>query len=457
MAIHCASLGKSLIDLVCLPPGNEPVPVLLAQKLALALQSEVVVWVVGRGQPWFWSLTGQHGRWPSENFWQDCSPQTMEAIANGEGLTLTAAEWPLWQDFFHLPYPRVEGIKTFFQGKENGLILTVYSCPVTGKTMPQKRQFPLQKLQDNLGIINQLLSVTAPPSDEILQDVSSVNLTEFDLISPLHSSRNFFEDSPILKIWYEASRRQLEQQKQWNEKLINNIITIMSDQTRNPLATIRMVVATLRATPPTPEKLEQRLEIIDQAWDKLNDINNKILQLKQVKQEVNQLQIHDLNIITLLKETIGHCFPLQEDNHRIEFHYNHGINSVAADDKCLRQIFQELLTNAQKFAVPDSPIVVTLEQCEHISMQVKKKIKCTFSNHTVAVDDKNLQHLFDPFYREQWAIDSAIAGVGLGLTIVRTLIEQLNGKISVVGKPSCQPGQSVITFTLMIPESGATE
>lgn len=381
----------------------------------------------------------------------------MEAIANGEGLTLTATEWPLWQEFFHLSCPRVEGIKTFFQGKENGLILTVYSCPATDKTMSKQQQFPLQKLQNDLGIINQLLLGTNLPNDGLLEELHSVNLTELDPISSLHSSRNFFEDSPILKIWYEASRRQLEQQKQWNEKLINNIITIMSDQTRNPLATIRMVVATLRATPPTPEKLEQRLVIIDQAWDKLNDINSKILQLKQLKQEVNQLQIYDLNITILLKEVIDHCFPLQEDNHRIQFHYDHGINSVAADDKYLRQIFQELLTNAQKFAVADSSIVVTLEQCEQISMQVKKNIKCTFSNQTVAVDDNNLQHLFDPFYREQWVIDSAIAGVGLGLTIVRTLIEQLNGKISVVGKPSCQPGQTVITFTLMIPESGATE
>ncbi|WLT39187.1 hypothetical protein NON20_05985 [Synechocystis sp. B12] len=114
------------------------------------------------------------------------------------------------------------------------------------------------------------------------------------------------------------------------------------------------------------------MAIIDQAWDKLNDINSKILQLKQLKQEVNQLQIHDLNITILLKEVIDHCFPLQEDNHRIQFHYDHGINSVAADDKYLRQIFQELLTNAQKFAVADSSIVVTLEQCEQISMQVKK-------------------------------------------------------------------------------------
>ncbi len=457
MAIHFPSLGKSLIDLVCLPPGNEPVPVLLAQKLALALQSEVVVWIVGSAQPWFWSLAGKHGRWPSEDFWQDCPPQTMEAIANVEGLTLMAEEWPLWQEFFHLPCLRMEGVKTFFQGKENGLILTVHSCSTMGKTMSKKRQFPLQKLQDDLGIVNQLLSVTGPLSNEILQDLSSVNFVELDPVSPVHAAHNIFENSPILKIWYEASRRQLEQQKQWNEKLINNIITIMSDQTRNPLATIRMVVATLRATPPTPEKLEQRLDIIDQAWHKLNDINSKILQLKQLKQESKQLQIHDLDIINMLKEAIGHCSPSEENSHRIEFHYDHGINSVAADDKCLQQIFQELLTNAQKFAVADSPIVVTLEQCEQISMQVKKKVKCTFSNHTMVVDEKNLQHLFDPFYREQWVIDSAIAGVGLGLTIVRTLIEQLNGKISVVGKPSHQPGQSVITFTLMIPESGATE
>ncbi|AIE74804.1 Sensory transduction protein kinase [Synechocystis sp. PCC 6714] len=446
------------MELVCHPPAHESVPPLLAERLGQALGAAGVVWVVGQGQPWFWCPEKSHGRWPGGDFWQGCHSQTLEAIANGRALILAGEDWPELQEFFHLHSPRIEAIKTSFQRKENGWVIMVGDPQTMGNSARKNQSFPLQSLQDSLGVINQLLLETDLPKDELLENFPMAGIYDPGVICAPYMSRSFFEKSPILRIWYEASRQQLEQQKQWNENLINNIVTTMSDQTRNPLANIRMVVATLRTSTPTPEKLAQRLAILEQEWHKLNEINGKILQLRQLKQEQNSLQLQDFDAIPLLKKAIHqHQWEKKNQGIAMEFHCPGEIYLVKADSVSLGQIFQELLINAQKFAPASSVVTITIDNYDQTLIQGTRMVKFTFSNQTNAMDNKNLEYLFDPFYREQWVIDSAIAGIGLGLTIVRTLIEQLNGKISVVGEPSSQPGQSVITFTLMIPGSGATE
>jgi signal transduction histidine kinase len=260
------------------------------------------------------------------------------------------------------------------------------------------------------------------------------------------------EDSPIVRLWYDATRQQLEHQRQWNEQLIHNIITIMSDQTRNPLATIRMGIEMLRKAPPTPEQLAGRLAIIETEWRKLNDVNEKILQLRNLKTEENTVLLHRFDLLPVLQgviESQTQIDALQGDGQcRVVTDLPDQMCRVDANYAHLQQILKELLTNAQKFSPAASPIAVKVTEVEAAG-QAMIQLQC--SNRSVGVSPKQLKFFFDPFYREQWAIDSAIAGIGLGLTITQTLIEQLNGKIDVDCEPAPEANQCLITFTLWIP------
>jgi len=450
-------LGQSLIELVCQPLGNGSMPVALAEKLAVELEAESVIWAVGQTQPWFWAGENHHGQWTGTTFWDSLPPEAIARGEMGEIFELTGIDWPeLARDSQKLLGKSCQSLMamgTIFQGQQNGLVMVTYNDSESDESQIKNKQIlsgKLKKLKDILGIVNQLLSATESSKNQVLKD-SQRNIP---FGGTIFSQPNPFEDSQILKIWYEASRQQLEQQKQWNENLINNIITIMSDQTRNPLASIRMGIEILRKAPPSPKKLEQRLDILEQEWHKLNDINVKILQLKELKQEQRQVYLQDFDLILLLKETIEQWQPSTGIAQRIKIHCPAPVYPVKADPRHIQKIFQELLSNAQKFSIPHSTITINLDHWDQTLAQGTNMVKLTFSNQTPAMDERNFKHFFDPFYREQWVIDSAIAGIGLGLTIARTLIEQVNGKIDVAGEPSSQPGQSVIAFTLMIPGAG---
>ncbi len=458
-------LGQCLINLACRPQEQGILPVMLAESLATGLGADFCIWEIAPEQSWFWCVTGKQGRWTGQSFGQDAT-RTFKSVKSVEKTTIvegSPTQYVREKEFRLVPedLPDLKsvmgkncrgaaGLKTYFQGDCNGFVIVgdFYT-----KKNKQKDYF-LFKLQESLGIVNQLLLSMDSKRDNSGENLSSSTDSDTPIILSSSSPQNLFEKSAILKIWYNASRQQLEQQKQWNEQLINNIITVMSDQTRNPLATIRMGIEILRQGNHDPEKFQQKLEIIEQEWHKLNNINGEILQLRELKQKKNTVQLQNLDVISLLKSTIS----LQEAiSKRVSLNYLGQNCNAEANFDHLQQIFQELLTNAQKFSVPDSVIKIGLENNHHDPTLGRDMVKLTFANLTPALDSQNTKHFFDPFYREQWAVDVAIAGIGLGLTITRTLVEQLNGKIDVACEPCTPPDQSVITFTLLIPRPGATQ
>jgi len=120
-----------------------------------------------------------------------------------------------------------------------------------------------------------------------------------------------------------------------------------------------------------------------------------------------------------------------------------------ADINYLQQICDELLINAQKFALKDTDITLKIRESQE---KGKPLILLQLSNLTRTIDRKNLVYFFDPFYREQWVIDdNTIAGIGLGLSIIKELVEHLDGRIAVTCDPTEDVNYCLMTFTLTFP------
>lgn len=455
-----STLGQDLIELVCHPPCDRALPLAIMERLGQGLNADFCLVAIGRRaneerQVWLWSAAEDTFHpLPCGRFWQN---SWVKAIASSETAVMYSEvsdlDAPSTGKPYLLPYPlsctQAIGLRTIFQGKVNGLvILGTHSLLPWQKHQSQR----LAELQSSLGVVNHLLRTTAPALKTYCKPASPVPRLVREPSISLPATQKILEDSTIIRAWYDATRQQLEQQRQWNEQLIHNIVTIMSDQTRNPLATIRMGIEMLRQAPPTPEQLSQRLAIIETEWRKLNDINEKILQLRNLKANKNTLLLHCLDLIPVLKEEINQQIlvnaSLNDGKCRITTDFPPQMCCVDANDAHLQQIVKELLTNAQKFSPPDSPIALKLAEVV-LAGQTMIQLQC--SNLSVYPTPPQTKFFFDPFYREQSVIDAAIAGIGLGLTITQTLIEQLNGKINVACEPATEADQCLMTFTLWIP------
>jgi signal transduction histidine kinase len=327
------------------------------------------------------------------------------------------------------------GLRIMFQGKVNGMVIVGSSQNEQDYSLQEAQ---LIEIADSLAIANHFFQTLPPNGAGITKP------TNLSRVVPTN-------ESSLFNKWYEATRQKLEQQRVSHDQLIHNIVTIMSDQTRNPLATIRVGIEMLRKNPPSPEKLQQRLDILEHEWRKLNEINEKILQLKTSKFNKTTLQVQKINLTHFMQQLVtNYGVQWAECSKKIAVKTDlpQDVLFFDADINYLQQICDELLINAKKFALKDTDITLKIRKSQE---KGKPVVVLQLSNLTPSIDPKNLAYFFDPFYREQWVIDNAIAGIGLGLCIIKELVEQLDGRIAVTCDPTGDVDDCLMTFTLTFP------
>jgi signal transduction histidine kinase len=104
---------------------------------------------------------------------------------------------------------------------------------------------------------------------------------------------------------------------------------------------------------------------------------------------------------------------------------------------------EELLVNAGKFAIPNTmvEVLLTVEPAQVIFQ---------ISNLSKPISTEDLPNLFERFRRGAGTTQQAIAGTGLGLALVKSMIEHLQGTITVISSP-IQPSVAKTCFTITIP------
>ncbi|MDJ0599659.1 MAG: HAMP domain-containing sensor histidine kinase [Crocosphaera sp.] len=349
----------------------------------------------------------------------------------------------LFSFFEEIEIKSLLGIGTNFKGQINGII-------VLGKReayrWSQKDKTQLKELENILGIAFHLSQVNTLLNEKNVSKDSSFSLSNIPKL---------LEENPILKLWWESTRKQLERQLEWNKKIIYNMITIMSDQTRNPLAIIKMGITVLRTKELSSEDFSKRLTMLEEAWNKLNDINEKILQLKHLKSQNLNCNLTSVNLKELVDNIINSYRNKWQENSKkaLQLTTYFKLKSdqvIKTDIQHLTNILEELLTNAGKFSVANSTIILQVMQENNVD---KAPIIITVTNITDCTCIDNINEFFQPFYREQIVIDTAIPGIGVGLYIVKDLVALLQGKISIDCLPTENPKHCKIIFRLVLPQS----
>ena len=233
------------------------------------------------------------------------------------------------------------------------------------------------------------------------------------------------------------------------------MITIMSDQTRNPLAVMKMGIAVLRTRELSSEEFNKRIAMLEEAWHKLNNINEKILQLKHLKSDNLSYNLATTNLTQLFKNVSNSFRYKWQEDPKKSLQLNTILNCeseqlINTDIQHLTKIIEELLTNAGKFSVSES--TVTLEVTKEKNTN-NSPLMIIVSNISEYGSQDNKNEFFEPFYREQIVIDSGIPGIGVGLNIVKDLVKLLQGEITVDCLATENPKHCKIIFRLVFPQS----
>lgn len=199
----------------------------------------------------------------------------------------------------------------------------------------------------------------------------------------------------------------------------------MSHELRTPLNGILGYAQLLKREKTV--KNEQGLDIIQRSGEHLLTLINDILDLSKIeagKLEINPDKLHLSNFLS----DIAFLFQMRATQKAIEFVYEAVSdlpNLVYADEKRLRQILLNLISNAIKFTKQGQVRLTVKYQAARFHFEIED------SGAGIAADE--LDDIFSPF-KQVGKQSKQIEGTGLGLAITKTLIEMMNGKLEVTSK-----------------------
>lgn len=226
--------------------------------------------------------------------------------------------------------------------------------------------------------------------------------------------------SEIHKSYIELKRKNIEL-KELNE-FRSNLLDTVSHELRTPLTSIQGYTSHLmRQDIVIDEETKQKsLRIIKEQSEKLKRLIDDLLTIP----DIEGMRLRTINTTVWLDKVLEQSELLlrKRDGHEIVVQMSDDFSPVIADKGRLEQVFVNLYENAIKYSYPDSPIIVTVEQHDN-------KAVIEVKNNCDIIPEKKLKTLFDKFVRLDDEMTRTTRGTGLGLFIVKGLVEAMDGTI----------------------------
>lgn len=173
------------------------------------------------------------------------------------------------------------------------------------------------------------------------------------------------------------------------------------------------------------------LRKIGEAGNTLLTLINDTLDLQKIENGVTKLHLQPVNCQTITEGIMTAVQPMMDVKH-IHFAFDN-INSICttirADAVRVEEIFINLLSNAVKFT-PANGEVLLLMECEKETKR-ELRLKLTVKDNGVGISPTFIPKIYEPFSQERTEKTVGIGGSGLGLSIVKRLIDLMHGRIEV--------------------------
>ena len=217
--------------------------------------------------------------------------------------------------------------------------------------------------------------------------------------------------------------------KQLNE-FRSNLIDTVSHELRTPLTSIQGYTSRLmRQDIVIDEETKQKsLKIIKEQSERLKRLIEDLLTIPDIEGMRLRLDIEDVYIPEILDQ--AKVLIRNKENKEIVLNIKENFPIIQADRYRMLQIFVNLLENAVKYSTPDTKIVVDTEYDEN-------RVKLYFKNDCEVIAPKKLKKLFEKFIRLDVDTTRTTRGTGLGLFIVKGLVENMDGKIKLHSDENC--------------------
>ncbi len=222
----------------------------------------------------------------------------------------------------------------------------------------------------------------------------------------------------------EAKLRESEEALRDADRRKDEFLATLAHELRNPLAPIRNAVEILRLTEGDPIASASARQLLERQLKQLVRLIDDLLDVSRITQGRLELRREKLDLATALRMAVETSRPLIESRrHTLHVTAQHDAFFVDADATRIAQVFANLLNNSAKYSPSGSSITIQLsrEGADAVT---------TITDNGVGIPHAMLTRVFEMFERVDREPEVAQDGLGIGLTLVRRLVELHGGTVT---------------------------
>jgi two-component system phosphate regulon sensor histidine kinase PhoR len=303
--------------------------------------------------------------------------------------------------------------------------LKVEDNPIGKKTLEIIRNIEIQEIVDKSlkikkGLESREISVLVPD-----ERILSIHAT------PIINKGN--TEGSVLVFYDITDLRRLE-------KIRQDFVANVSHELRTPIASIKGYAETLLdGAIDDKENAKDFIEIIHSDSERLASLINDILDLSKIESGQLKLTMQPISLTPIIKKVVKLLSKqAKAKGVKIEYKISKTSCKVMADKERIAQVILNLLDNAIKYNKLNGKVTISCRED-------KKFLKIDIADTGLGIPAKDLDRVFERFYRADKARSRELGSTGLGLSIVKHIIEAHGGAVSVESTPD---DGSVFSFSL---------
>ncbi len=226
------------------------------------------------------------------------------------------------------------------------------------------------------------------------------------------------------------------------EEMKSTFISVISHELKTPVSLIKGYASTLRREDARWDEktLRESLAVIEEESDRLNQLIDNLLDASRLQAGALKLEFGYVALDKLAAQTVEK-FRTQTHKHILSLDFPPDFPPVLGDSERLRQVLSNLLANAIKYSPQGGTIRVSGRADDDW-------VYVAVSDEGIGIPKEEQERIFDRFYRVESSLSRRTQGAGLGLFLVKAVIEAHQGRVWV----ESAPGQGA-TFVFALPSN----
>jgi signal transduction histidine kinase len=206
----------------------------------------------------------------------------------------------------------------------------------------------------------------------------------------------------------------------------SNFVAAVSHELKTPLTAIRMYGEMLRdGIVPTDGKRQEYYRHITAESERLSRLINNVLEFSRLEKGGSALALTTGSLAPVVREVAELVRPhVEAEGFALRLELDDALPSIRFERDALLQVLFNLVDNAVKYARDGAERWIAVRAVPHAG-----GVQLTVRDSGPGVPARHLPHVFEPFYRGEHELTRRSRGTGLGLALVRGLVERMGGRV----------------------------